>query len=135
MKKLFFLLLFCGFTGFAQNATVGTIAPYPALFPVFPGCEESSQNQMMRCFQEKLKQHIRDNYNYPTEAQKNGLKGSAIVTYSIEADGFVKITKVEGEHQILNEEAKRIIQLLPKMDPAYQNGKPIAFPMTVPIKF
>jgi len=135
MKKIFLFLLFCGFSSFAQNSKIGTIAPYPTLFPVYPGCEESSENQMMKCFQEKLKQHIRDNYNYPTEAQKNGLKGSALVTYSIETDGSIKIIKVEGEHLILNEEAKRIIELLPKMDPAYQNGKPITFPMVVPIKF
>lgn len=127
MKKLFLILILSSFTSFGQNNANS--------FPVFPGCAKEELTDMPKCFQERLKQHIKDNYIYPEEAKNNKLKGRAIVEYVIEIDGTVIVTKVEGEHQILNNEAKRIIELLPKMQPAYQNGKPIRMLLSIPISF
>jgi len=131
MKKIFLLLfLFHGLISLAQ----ATIANQESL-PVFPGCEEEASSDLMKCFQIKLKQHIKDNYKYPEQASREKLKGKSIVEYAIETDGFVKVTKVEGEYQIFNDEAKRIIELLPKMKPAYQNGKPTRMLLSIPIVF
>jgi len=131
MKKIFLLLfLFQGLISLAQVNSANQ-----ELLPVFPGCEEESPSDQMKCFNENLKKHIRDNYKYPEQATRERLKGRVIVEYAIEADGFIKVVKVEGEHQILNDEAKRIIELLPKMQPGFQKGKPIRVLMSVPISF
>lgn len=127
MKKLFLLLIFQSFVSFAQSKVNS--------FPVFPGCEEEEIADLPKCFQEKLKQHIRENYNYPAQASREKLKGKALVEYVIEADGAVTVTKVEGEYAILNDEAKRIIELLPKMQPAYHNSKPVRMLLSIPISF
>lgn len=131
MKKIFLLVfLFHGLISLAQ----ANIATQESL-PIFPGCEEEAPSDLMKCFQIKLKDHIKENYKYPEQASREKLKGRAIVEYAIETDGFVKVTKVEGEHPILNDEAKRIIELLPKMQPGYQNGKPVRMLMSIPISF
>lgn len=126
MKKLFLFLIFCSFASFGQNQNS---------FPVFPGCGEEEIADLPKCFQEKLKLHIRENHTNLTQASREKLKGKATVEYAIEPDGNITITKVEGENLILNEEAKRIITLLPKMQPAYQNGKATRMLLSIPISF
>lgn len=127
MKKLF-LLLFLLQASFSFSQENKAEISKESL-PIFPGCEE--EVEVMKCFNAKVKEHIRENFSKPKER----IKGRSVVTYEIEADGTVKVIESEGENAILNEEAKRIIELLPKMTPAYQKGKATRILMTVPITF
>ncbi|QXP51499.1 M56 family metallopeptidase [Cellulophaga sp. HaHa_2_1] len=101
--------------------------------PVFPGCEDV-ENQRA-CFKEKLFQHINKNFKYPQEAQDKGIQGKVNLMFIIDETGNIAGLRMRGPDKILEEEAERIISLLPKMTPGKQNGKVVRVPFSIPISF
>jgi len=55
--------------------------------------------------------------------------------FEIDKNGEVKNVQARGPHKLLEEEGKRVIQLLPKMEPGKQRGKPVPVRYTIPINF
>ena len=103
--------------------------------PIYPGCEKVARSQRRACFQDKLNKHIRENFRYPEIAQQMGIQGRVYTQFIIEKDGSITSIKVRGPDINLEREAKRIISLLPKMTPGFQNGKPVRVPYSTPITF
>lgn len=103
--------------------------------PIFPGCEIFARSDRKACFQEKMDNHIRENFRYPEIAQEMGIQGRVYTQFIIEKDGSITNIKVRGPDINLEREAKRIISLLPKMTPGFQNGKPVRVPYSTPITF
>ncbi|MBC9798440.1 M56 family metallopeptidase [Sinomicrobium weinanense] len=101
--------------------------------PVFPGCENAENPR--ECFQESLLKHIRKNFRYPEKAQEQGIQGRVSVMFTINKEGDITDIKMRGPSPFLEEEARRIIKLLPHMTPGKQKGKPINVPFSVPITF
>lgn len=137
MKNLFLILfLFAGANSFAQdgvNFSKNTVTT-KEVPPVWPGCEETTKSKKA-CFQEKLTQHLKAHYKYPKDASGNIIRGKSIVSFVINKEGKPEISKVEGEHKALNEEAKRIILAIPKMTPGEVAGNPTAIKYKVPFTF
>lgn len=104
-------------------------------YPVFPECETETPENNFKCFKEQISAHIIKNYNYPKDAQNAGIQGTANVIFDINREGYVEIINSFGDEIIFQEEAKRIISLLPKMKPATQKGKNVTVRFTIPIKF
>lgn len=103
--------------------------------PVFPSCKELPQKEARACFQNMMKKHISNHFRYPEAAVQKGISGIVHTTMIIDKKGeFTKI-KVKGDHHILELEALRILNLLPKIFPGLQNGKPVSFPYSIPITF
>ena len=111
--------------------------PYAVIedVPIYPGCENAAISQRRNCFQDKLNKHIRENFRYPEIAQQMGVQGRVYTQFIIEKDGSITNIKVRGPDINLEREAERIISLLPKMTPGFQNGKPIRVPFSTPITF
>ena len=106
--------------------------------PVFPGCEEMATTAKLKitCFQQKMKEHIIQNFNYPQEAKRMGVEGTNYVYFTINQTGTMKINGTEGYFPILKKEAERIISLLPsKFKPATYKGMAIDMKFTMPIVF
>ena len=103
--------------------------------PIFPGCEQLPMNERRQCFNKKIQEHIIKNFNYPKKAVKKNIQGKVLVTFVIEKDGSISIDKVRGPDPILEEEAKRIILLLPQMTPGYFMEDPVRVTMSIPISF
>lgn len=103
--------------------------------PIFPGCENVEESNSRECFQEKIIEHIKKNFKYPKKARQKNITGKVFVIFFIEKDGSIKVANVRGPHEILENEAKRIIELLPKMTPGKQKGVPIRMSMAIPISF
>ncbi len=101
--------------------------------PIFPGCENAVDKKA--CFDEKLKEHIRKNFRYPEAAQEQGIQGRVAVLFTIDADGNISAIKKRGPHELLENEAVRIIERLPKMQPGKQGGKAMNVPYMIPITF
>jgi TonB family protein len=101
--------------------------------PVFPGCE--ARDDKRACFNEMIQQHIAKNFKYPKEAQEKGIQGRVHTLFTIGRDGVVKNLKMRGLDPLLENEAKRIIDLLPNMTPGKQSGKEVNVPFSVPITF
>jgi protein TonB len=103
--------------------------------PVYPGCENLSYSETFNCFSAKIKQHIKENFIYPEEAFKNNIQGLVRIRCIINKEGKIEDIKTKGGAYILQREAIRIIELLPDLQPAKQNGKPVKIPYSVPITF
>ena len=101
--------------------------------PIFPGCENSEDKRA--CFLENVQSHVRKHFNYPQEAQEQGIQGRVAIMFGINADGDIVDIKSKGPSPILETEAQRIIARLPKMEPAKQNGKPVDVIFSIPITF
>ncbi len=83
-----------------------------------------------------LFEYLSNNIKYPKDAEKQGIQGRVIVRFVVEKDGSVSDVKiVRSIHPLLNKEAIRVIQLMPKWYPGMQNGKPVRTNYTVPVMF
>ena len=105
--------------------------------PIFKGCEGFDKSAQFDCFQKEMANHIRQNFTYPKEALENNIEGRVQVEYIINTTGNVELLRVKGPEntQVLEEEARRIINLLPQFIPGKQRGKAIAVRHVVPITF
>lgn len=103
--------------------------------PVFPGCEGLSNQESRTCFQTKIREHIAKNFRYPRMAQLKNIQGTVYANFMINTDGTVSDINLIAPHQLLADETIRIIDLLPKITPATQKGKPVRVPYSIPISF
>lgn len=109
-----------------SNENANLLETYPANveIPTFPGGEEA------------LKQFIEDNLIYPAEAKKIGISGTVYVKFAVLKDGSLKDIKItERKNRYLDEEAIRIVKLMPKWNPGKLSGKVADFNETIPIVF
>lgn len=101
--------------------------------PVFPGCEDAMNSK--DCFRQKMMEHIMQNFRYPEEAMKEGVEGRVLLTFTVMADGSVGKLQYESPDDRLSAEAVRIIEALPDLEPARQDGQAVAMHFGVPITF
>jgi len=92
--------------------------------PEFPGGEK----EMLR--------FIGEHIAYPREAREIGATGTVYVTFVIEKDGSVSNVKVlRGIGFGCDEEAVRVISMMPKWSPGMQRTKPVRVSFNMPIAF
>ena len=92
--------------------------------PEFPGGEAA------------LQKYIASHVQYPEVARDNGLQGKVYVQFVINKRGEVENAIIaRGIDAVLDKEALRVIQSLPKWKPGVQRGKPVRVSYTVPINF
>jgi len=103
--------------------------------PVFPGCEEASNEARKACFQKKIQEHIMKQFTYPDVAVELGIEGKVYVQFIIDKTGFINNIRTRGPDKLLEKEANRIIAALPQMTPGKQRGRPVKVPYTIPITF
>lgn len=105
--------------------------------PVFPGCESMS-NEVERkiCFSESISKFVYSRFDADIASDLN-LKGENRIytTFKVSSSGEVMDIKVSSPNKALDEEAKRVLDLLPKMKPGKQNGKPVNVLYSLPIIF
>ncbi len=105
-------------------------------FPAWKDCINKRIGKEGRvCFNTKMQEHIRKNFRYPKKAQRKGLQGKVYVMFKINEKGKVSNIRTRGPHYLLEEEGKRIIQLLPKIKPGTINGNAVNVPFSIPINF
>ena len=84
----------------------------------------------------KLLEYITRNLKYPAEAEMNCTQGRVIATFVVEEDGSISNAKiVRSIDPLLDAEALRIINTMPKWQPGMQNGKAVRVKYTIPISF
>jgi TonB family protein len=92
--------------------------------PSFPGGEES-----------RLK-FLQDNIVYPQVAKESGIQGTVYVSFVVDSKGRVTDVKVmRGIGGGCDEEAVRVVKMMPGWNPGKQAGKPVRVQFTMPIKF
>ena len=76
------------------------------------------------------------NIKYPQEAREKGIQGTVYVSFIVDEEGKITDAKVlKGVNKILDDEALRILSLMPKWIPGKQAGKPVRVQHNMPIKF
>lgn len=96
----------------------------PEQMPEFPGGETA------------LFQFLRENVNYPTIASEMGIQGRVYVEFVIDKSGHVtNIKLLKGVDKHLDNEALRVINLMPNWTPGYQGGKAVNVSYRLPINF
>jgi TonB family protein len=106
----------------AKDTTHSIIADFAEVEPQFPGGEEA------------MKKFISENLKYPTDGTHT--TGTVYVQFVVRSDGsLTDITVLKGVAKSLDEEAVRIISVMPKWIPGSQNGKVIAVRYQIPIRF
>ena len=79
---------------------------------------------------------ISTNLRYPEEAREEGIHGRVFVEFIVEADGSISNVEVlRGVHQLLDDEAVRVIESSPTWEPGRQRGQAVRVRFTTPINF
>lgn len=111
-----------------ENAriTEETDAPFVIVeqMPQFPGGEK----QMIK--------FIQDNLRYPVIAQEMGVSGTVIINFVVDREG--KITNIKVTRSIgsgCDEEAIRVLNIMPRWSPGKQGGRTVRVSYTLPFRF
>lgn len=83
-----------------------------------------------------LRDFLSSNVRYPKDAQISAVQGKVFVNFIVNGDGTItKVTIARGVHYLLDEEAIRVVQIMPRWIPGQKDGKPVRVSYTVPINF
>ncbi len=79
---------------------------------------------------------LQENIKYPQMARESGIQGTVYVTFVVETDGSVTDVRVlRGIGGGCDEEAIRVINMMPNWVAGKQRGKPVRVQFNMPIKF
>lgn len=85
---------------------------------------------------DKMAQFIADNLRYPRVAVENGTSGTVHVTFVVEEDGSItNIKLLQGIGDGCEEEAMRVVSIMPLWEPGMHKGEPQRVQCNLPIKF
>ena len=112
--------------GDSQNSTTLTKENVGAgiTMPEFPGGDVG------------LSKYLAENVKFPENAKKDSLSRKVFVQFVINQDGDVENVKVaRGVDKAFDKEAIRVVESMPKWEPAKQFGKPVKFTHTIAVAF
>jgi protein TonB len=92
--------------------------------PSFPGGDEARIR------------FLTNNISYPQKAREASVQGTVYITFVVERDGSISDVRVlRGIGAGCDEEAVRVIKMMPEWSPGKQRGKPVRVQFNMPIKF
>lgn len=103
--------------------------------PVYPGCGDLSSNEAKKeCLSRNINEFV--NANFDTSLGKElGLTGvnRIYVQFRVNESGAIEIMGIRAPKEELEAEARRVINLLPKMTPGKQKGETVGVLYSLPI--
>ena len=106
------------------NTNVNTEEVVVEEMPSFPGGDEARQKFLL------------ENTKYPQMAKESGIQGTVYVTFVVDEKGKVADVRVlRGIGGGCDEEAMRVVKLMPSWNPGKQSGKAVRVQFNMPIKF
>jgi len=86
--------------------------------------------------QDGLVKFLMENIKYPPDAIAKGIVGKVFVAFVVMADGSVTDVKIiRGIGNGCDEEAMRVVKMMPKWNPGTVKGKPVNVEFNLPINF
>jgi TonB family protein len=136
MKKYLYILLLTGFGCFGQvnsnnsdsekNNVVISFNKVDQI-PIFENCKNVKKDLQRDCVVNFINAHIEKNLKYPEEAKKVNVESKVFCTFFIDEEGKIKITEAKGKptsfKKAFENEAIRVLNLLPKFIPAKHNNQ------------
>ena len=93
--------------------------------PSFPGGDS-----------ERMGKFLADNIQYPQQATENGIQGTVYVSFVVDSKGNITDAKIlRGIGGGCDEEALRVVKMMPKWHAGKQNGKQVRVLFNMPIYF
>ncbi len=85
----------------------------------------------------KMNEFILNNLIYPPKARENGMDGKVTIAFVVDANGNLRDIEVVGRKSDwgFEEEAVRIVKLMPAWKPGRQNGEKVSVKYSIPIRF
>lgn len=103
--------------------------------PTYPGCSGTNE-ELRNCMTEKISQYVGEHFNYDIGDNLDLEETNRIfVAFRIDKNGNVTNVRSRAAHPVLETEATRVIQGLPKMQPGEQDGRPVGVLYSLPITF
>ena len=107
-----------------SRAVKGEVFQVVEEMPEFPG-------GMAECMK-----FLSKNIKYPTQAKENGIQGRVIIQMVVTKEGDIAEAKVvKGVDPLLDAEALRVINSMPKWKPGKQRGEAVNVKYTIPVMF
>lgn len=105
--------------------------------PVFITCANTPEDEKQQCVKETILNTLVENFTYPFDAASQGIEGRVWVRFIVDKDGYTKnITATSFNNgSLLEEEAERLIKLLPKFIPGTHNNEYVNVEYFIPIDF
>jgi protein TonB len=107
--------------------------------PITPGEEVYDIAEVEPSFPggpEEMAKWIQNQVNYPSEAMEMGEQGVVYVKFVVDKDGAVVNAQVrKSVSESLDNEALRVVKMMPKWIPGEQDGKKVRVSFTLPISF
>ena len=83
-----------------------------------------------------LLKFLQKNLHYPAPAVNSGIMGKVYMQFVVGQDGNIsKVDVLKGIGFGCDEEAERVVKLMPKWSPGRQSGRAVAVKFTLPISF
>ena len=106
--------------------------------PIYKGCDSSLSNEMIKkCTSEKISEHIAKHFNHKLVDYLDIEPGEirVVTLFHVDTNGEIVDVRVKSESPKLQEEAIRVINLIPTFTrPGMLMDKPVIVPYTIPIK-
>ncbi len=92
--------------------------------PEFPGGPDSLQS------------FLKGNLHYPDSAKYNRIQGRVYIGFLVDKKGKIKEEKIlNGVNELLDNEALRVVRMMPEWTPGTAGGSPTSVQYTLPIDF
>ena len=76
------------------------------------------------------------NLRYPPQAQQQKIQGKVVVSFIVNKDGSISApTVVKSVDPMLDNEAMRVVKMMPRWKPGLEKGKPCRTMFAIPINF
>lgn len=140
MKHYFTIIVFfiLAIQAYAQNNLEQTEfpPPQPGTSLQIPDDYIFTIVSVMPKFKGNVNKWLSDNIQYPYSARQNRIEGKVILKFVVEKDGSISNVKViKGVNKVLDNEALRLIKIMPKWNPGMNNGLAVRTYFTLPVTF
>ena len=105
--------------------------------PIYPGCK-GNNSELRACFSDQITKFVAEKFNVELASELGLTPGSIqkiFMVFKIDKNGYITDINARAPHKKLQEEAIRVINLLPKMTPGMQRGRPVGVKYGLPIVF
>ena len=104
--------------------------------PTWKGCESGNANEKKSCTEEKMMKFLYSNVKYPAMAKDANIQGVVYLNFEISEKGAIKDIKIlRGIGGGCDEEAVRVVSMLPQFNPGQQRGRPVRVSYNLPMRF
>ncbi|MBD0833476.1 energy transducer TonB [Aestuariibaculum sediminum] len=93
--------------------------------PVFSSCDSVGVNDLQKCFNSAVYNHIHDTFKIPEIVKKEEYSGHVYILFEVDVKGQFKVVYVDAIYEELKKEVQRVFDKLPIIRPATYNGRPV----------